>query len=355
MTRKRRKRWHPPGTPPGTLAAHAEAALEPVRIALFRYDAGRLEERPLRPEEIASLSAPDDGVLWLDICGLSDPGVVRAVGERFGFHPLALEDVLNVPQRPKVERYEGHLLVTLREVRYPDPPEQVSLFLCNRVVVSFQERAGDAFDPVRERLRQAKGQIRAMGSDFLAYALCDAVIDAFFPTLEKLGDEVEQLEEQVLASPSRERFQEIRRAKQRLLDVRRAVWPARDAMNELLREESPLIGAGTRPYLRDCYDHTIQLMDMVETFREMASGLVDEYMSAVSNRMNEIMKVLTVVSTIFIPLTFIVGIYGMNFDTKASPYNMPELGWRYGYPAVLLVMAAVAAGMLYYFQRKKWF
>jgi magnesium transporter len=355
MTRKRRKRWHPPGTPPGTLAAHAEAAHEPVRITLFRYDAGRLEERPLRPEEIASLSAPDHGVLWLDICGLSDPGVVRAVGERFGFHPLALEDVLNVPQRPKVERYEGHLLVTLREVRYPDPPEQVSLFLCNRVVVSFQERPGDAFDPVRDRLRQAKGQIRALGADFLAYALCDAVIDAFFPTLEKLGDEVEQLEEKVLASPSPERFREIRRAKQRLLDVRRAVWPARDAMNDLIREESPLIGAGTRPYLRDCYDHTIQLMDMVETFREMASGLVDEYMSSMSNRMNEIMKVLTVIATIFIPLTFIVGVYGMNFDTKASPYNMPELGWRYGYPAVLLVMAAVAAGMLYYFQRKKWF
>ncbi|HSL91328.1 MAG TPA: magnesium/cobalt transporter CorA, partial [Candidatus Limnocylindrales bacterium] len=226
---------------------------------------------------------------------------------------------------------------------------------CNRVVVSFQERPGDAFNPVRERLRQAKGQIRAMGSDFLAYALCDAVIDAFFPTLEKLGDEVEKLEEQVLASPSPERFHEIRRMKQRLLDVRRAVWPARDAMNELLREESPLIGAGTRPYLRDCYDHTIQLMDMVETFREMASGLVDEYMSSMSNRMNEIMKVLTVIATIFIPLTFLVGVYGMNFDTKASPYNMPELAWRYGYPAVLLVMAAVAAGMLYYFRRKKWF
>jgi magnesium transporter len=187
----------------------------------------------LRPEEIASLSAPDDGVLWLDICGLSDPGVVRAVGERFGFHPLALEDVLNVPQRPKVERYEEHLLITLREVRYPDPPEQVSLFLCNRVVVSFQERPGDAFEPVRERLRQKKGQIRAMGSDFLAYALCDAVIDAFFPTLEKLGDEVEELEAKVIASPSPEKFHEIRLAKQRLLDVRRAVWPARDAMNEL--------------------------------------------------------------------------------------------------------------------------
>src|SRR5512134_3910006 len=229
MTRKRRKRWHPPGTPPGTLAAHAEAAHEPVRIGLFRYDAARLEERPLRREEISSLSVPDHGVLWLDICGLSDPGVVRAVGERFGFHPLALEDVLNVPQRPKVERYEGHLLIVLREVRHPEPPEQVSLFLGDRLVVSFQERPEDAFDPVRERLRQAKGQLRSLGADYLAYALCDAVIDAFFPTLEKLGDEVEALEEKVIAFPSRESFHDIRKARRRLLDIRRAVWPARDA------------------------------------------------------------------------------------------------------------------------------
>ncbi|MBI5343192.1 MAG: magnesium/cobalt transporter CorA [Deltaproteobacteria bacterium] len=354
MARKRRKRWHPPGTPPGTLAAHPEADKEPVRITLFRYDASFLEERTLTPGEIGSLSVPESGVLWLDIAGLSDPGVVRAVGERFGFHPLGLEDVLNVPQRPKVERYEGHLLIILREVRLPEPPEQVSLFLGDRVVVSFQERPGDAFDPVRERLRQGKGPIRTLGADFLAYALCDAVIDAFFPTLEKLGDEVEELEEKLIASPSRERFHEIRRAKQRLLVVRRAVWPARDAMNELLREESPLIRAGTRPYLRDCYDHTVQLMDMVETFRELAAGLVDEYMSSMSNRMNEIMKVLTVIATIFIPLTFIVGIYGMNFDPQASPYNMPELRWMYGYPAVMLLMVAIAAGMLYYFRRKKW-
>ena len=355
MLRTRRKRWHPPGTSPGTLAAHAEAARYPVTINLFRYDAARFEEHTLRPEEIASLAAPEAGVLWLEICGLSDPEVVRAVGERFGFHPLALEDVLNVPQRPKVERYEGHVLIVLREVRFPEPPEQVSLFLGDRVVVSFQERPGDAFDPVRERLRRGKGQLRSLGADYLAYALCDAVIDAFFPTLEKIGDELEALEERVVASPSRSGFQEIRKARRRLLEVRRAVWPARDAINELLREESPLIRPETRPYYRDCYDHAVQLMDMVETFRDMAASLVEEYMMSMSNRMNEIMKVLTVIATIFIPLNFIVGIYGMNFDTEASPYNMPELGWTYGYPAVLLVTAAVAGGMLYYFRRKKWF
>ena len=183
MARKRRKRWHPPGTPPGTLAAHPEADREPVRITLFRYDSASLEERALPPEEIGSLSLPESGVLWLDISGLSDPDVVRAVGARFGFHPLGLEDVLNVPQRPKIERYEDHLLIILREVRLPEPPEQVSVFLGERVVVSFQERPGDAFDPVRERLRHGKGPIRELGADFLAYALCDAVLDAFFPTL----------------------------------------------------------------------------------------------------------------------------------------------------------------------------
>jgi magnesium transporter len=339
---------------PGTLAAHAEANAGPVRIALFSYDAARCEERAVDPAEIPSLAVPDGGVLWLDVAGLSDPAVVKALGDRFAFHPLALEDVLNLPQRPKVERFGDHLLVVLREIRHPEEPEQVSLFLGDRFVVTFQERPGDSFEPVRERLRKGAGRIRSLGADFLAYALCDAVLDAFFPTLEKIGDEVEQLEERVIATPVPDTFREIRRVKQRLLQVRRAVWPARDAMNELLREESALVRPETKVFLRDCYDHTVQVMDMVETYREMTSGLVDEYMSSVSNRMNEIMKVLTIIATLFIPLTFVVGIYGMNFDRGASPYNMPELGWRYGYPAVLGVMGVSVAAMLYYFRGKKW-
>ena len=355
MARRRRKRYQKPGTQPGTLTAHAEAQGMPVRIRATVYDPGRCEEREITLAEISSLAPPAGGVLWLDVVGLSDPSVVRAIGDRFGFHPLAQEDVLNVPQRPKVEWYGDHLLVVLREVRYPEPPEQVSFFLGDRLVVSFQERPGDSFAPVRDRLRQGKGRIRSEGADFLLYSLCDAVLDAFFPTLEKLGDAVEEMEERVLVSPVPETFVAIHRLKRELLSVRHAVWPARDALNLLLIEEHALIRPGTKVFLRDCYDHTIQLMDMVETFREMASGLVDEYMSAVSNRMNEIMKVLTVMATIFIPLTFIVGLYGMNFDTKASPWNMPELAWPYGYPAVLIVMAAVAGGMICYFRRKKWF
>ncbi len=354
MGNKRRKRYHPPGTPPGTLSAHAEAQGAPVRIHAILYDARKFEEREVSPEAIPALSPPEGGVLWIDVTGLSDPSVVKAIGDRFGFHPLAQEDVLNVPQRPKVEWYGDHLLVVLREVRYPEPPEQMSFFLGDRVVVSFQERAGDSFEPVRERIRQGQGRMRSEGADFLLYSLCDAVLDAFFPTLERLGDAVEDMEEKVLVSPVPETFLAIRALKRELLVVRHAVWPARDALNLLLIEERALIRPGTKVFLRDCYDHTIQLMDMVETFREMASGLVDEYMSAVSNRMNEIMKVLTVIATIFIPLTFIVGVYGMNFDTKASPYNLPELRWAYGYPAVLLLMAVIAGGMLLYFRRKKW-
>ncbi len=353
MTRRRRKRYHPPGTVPGTLAAHAEAGDSPVRLKAFLYGPEQCEERLLSADDIPSLAPPKEGVLWLDVGGLSDPDVVRAVGARFGIHPLALEDVLNVPQRPKVERYDDHLLVVLREIRYPNPPEQVSLFLTDRVVVSFQECAGDSFDPIRERVRQKSGTIRSEGADYLLYALCDAVLDAFFPTLEQLGDKVEELEERVLVSPVPETFLAIRHLKRELLTVRRAVWPARDAMNLLLVDAHGLIRPGTKVFLRDCYDHTVQLMDMVETFREMASGLVDEYMSAVSNRMNEVMKVLTIVATFFIPLTFLVGIYGMNFD-RNSPYNMPELGWAYGYPALLILMASVAGGMLYYFRKKRW-
>jgi len=352
--KQRIKRSHVPGTLPGTLVAHAEADSEPVRIFLFSYDPGRCEEHTVRPDEIASLAVPDNGVLWLDIWGLADPGVVQAVGDRFGFHPLALEDVLNLPQRPKVDRYEGHLLIVLREILYPEEPEQVSIFLSDRVVVTFQERAGDPFDSIRDRLRRGLGRIRSEGADYLVYALCDAIIDSFFPTLEKMGDKVEELEERVIQSPSPELFREIRQMKKGLLEVRRAVWPARDAMNELLREDSPLVRPETRVFLRDCYDHTIQVMDMIETYREMAGSLVEEYMSSMSNRMNEIMKVLTMMATIFIPLSFIAGLYGMNFDHQASPFNMPELYWRYGYPFVLILMAVTAAGLLYFFRKKKW-
>ncbi len=353
MAHRRRKRWQTPGTMPGTLTAHAEATLCPVALPAIAYDGDSLREWSVPVSQVPSLCPPEKGVLWIDVCGLGDPALVQAIGERFGFHRLALEDVLNVPQRPKVDVYDGHLLIVLRESHYPEESEQVSIFLSRGVVVTFQEREGDSFEPVRERLRKSAGLLRQSGPDMLAYALIDAVIDRFFPALEKLGEESDGLEERVFTDPEPEAFRMIRDLKRRLLDVRHAVWPARDAMNELLRDESGLIQPATKTYLRDCYDHTVQLLDMVETFREVSSSLVDEYMTSVSNRMNEIMKVLTIIATIFMPLSFITGLYGMNFD-RQSPYNLPELGFRFGYPALLLIMVAMAGGMLWYFRRKKW-
>ncbi|GAB4366125.1 MAG: magnesium/cobalt transporter CorA [Deltaproteobacteria bacterium] len=355
MARKRRrKRAQLPGTPAGTLTAHAEAAAGPVAITLFVYDEAGFEERTLRPEEIPGLAVPERGVLWLDVSGLSDPSIVQAVGDRFHFHPLALEDVLNIPQRPKVERYGDHLLVVLREIQYPEEPEQFTLFLADRVVVTFQEKPGDPFAPVRERIRKGAGRIRSLGADYLAYSLCDAVLDAYFPSLERIGDQVEELEERVMEDPGTEVMRRIREVRRKLIEVRRAAWPARDAMNDLIRGESGLILPETKVFLRDCTDHAIQLMDMVESYRETVAALADEYLSAMSHRMNEIMKVLTIIATIFIPLSFIAGVYGMNFDPQSSPYNMPELAWRYGYPFALLLMAAVAGGLLFWFRKRKW-
>jgi len=354
MGKRRRKRYHPPGTVPGTLAAHAEAGNAPVQIRAFLYDAERCEERAIAVSDIPSLSPPKTGVLWLDVAGLSDPGVVRAIGDRFGIHPLAQEDMLNVPQRPKVEWYGDRLLVVLWQVRPSKPSEQLSFFVSERLVVSFQETPDDSLEPVRERIRQGRGRIRTEGADYLLYSLCDTVLDAFFPTLERLGDKVEELEDRMIAAPVPETFASIRHLKRELIAVRHALWPARDAMNLLMIEEHALVRPGTKVFLRDCYDHTVQLIDMVNTYREMTAGLVEEYMTAVSNRMNEVMKVLTIVMSFFIPLTFIAGVYGMNFDPDASPFNMPELRWAFGYPSVLVLMAAIAGGMFYYFRKRKW-
>jgi magnesium transporter len=236
----------------------------------------------------------------------------------------------------------------------PAITEQISMFLGERVLLTFQERPGDCFDPVRTRLRAARGQIRNRQIDYLAYTLLDAVIDGYFPVLEGLGERLEDLEDRVIAAPADLEVARIHEIRRELLTIRRAVWPQREMVNALTRESSHYVTDQTRPYLRDCYDHTIQLMDIIETYREIATGLVDVYLSSVSTRLNEVMKVLTIIATIFIPLSFITGLYGMNFDTAASPWNMPELAWYWGYPMALGLMAVVAAGLLYYFYRKGW-
>ena len=298
-------------------------------------------------------------VTWLNVDGLGDVSVIKRIGEIFDVHRLALEDVVNVHQRAKVEEFDEHEFIVVRMVN-PGPQldtEQFSIFLGPNYVITFQEKPGDCFDPVRNRIREGKGRIRGAGPDYLAYALIDSLIDSFFPVIERYGDELDRLEELILASADqREIIGRIHSIKRELLTLRRCVWPQREALSVLLRDESRHVSKETRVYLRDCYDHVVQLIDLLETYRELTASLMEVYLSTISNHMNEIMKVLTVITTIFIPLTFIVGIYGMNFDYAGGekPWNMPELHWRYGYPVCVGIMLTTALGMLVWFRKRRW-
>ncbi len=346
--------------PPGSLEHLGERKQDKVRLTVIEYDGSGSEKIPIETVAAAADYKDRPSVTWLNIDGLHDIEVVRAVGDVFGVHPLVLEDVLNTQQRPKAEFYDRYVSVILRMI-YVDPAngelssEQVSLILGEGFVVSFQERAGDVLDPVRERIFGDKGRIRRAGADYLAYALLDAIVDGYFVILENLGERLEELEESLVvreddsASPAI-----IHGLKTEMIGIRRAIWPLREAISSIERTENVLFEESTRLYLRDLYDHTIQVIDAVETYRDLVTGLMDLYMSSVSNRMNKVMKVLTIIATIFIPLTFIAGIYGMNFNPEVSPWNMPELSWRFGYPAALLLMLIVSVGMLFYFRRKKW-
>jgi len=349
-----RKRRAPPGTAPGTLVADPTAS-QPT-IAVMAYGPDDFEETGIEDvEELASLIG-QHAVTWINVIGLANLDLIRRLGEIFDLHGLALEDVVNLHQRPKLEEYPEHAFIVTRMVADGPSPtiEQVSMFLGKKFLLTFQERPGDCFEPVRLRLRASRGQIRSRQADYLAYALLDAVIDGYFPVLEGLGERLEVLEDRVIDQPADMEAAEIHDIKRELLLLRRAIWPQREMVNALTREALPYVTEQTRLYLRDCYDHTIQLMDIVETYREIATGLVDVYLSSVSTRLNEIMKVLTIIATIFIPLSFVTGIYGMNFDRGASPWNMPELAWYWGYPAVMGLMAVLAVAMLYYFYRKGW-
>jgi len=331
------------------------AAPRPVlRVIAYGPD-GYAEKEIQRPAEVREFLGKWP-VTWLNVDGLGDAQVIGELGEIFALHRLALEDVVHVHQRAKVEQYDKNYYIVARAAQLNQhlETEQVSLFLGANFLLTFQERVGDGWDPVRARIRAGAGRIRAAGPDYLAYALLDAVIDDYFPILEQLGERLEILEDEIVVSPRSETISRIHEIKRSLLVLRRAVWPLRDALAMLYRDVNPLFTEETRLYLRDSYDHTIQLFDLIETDRDMSSGLLDVYLSSLSNRMNEIMKVLTVISTIFIPLSFIAGVYGMNFNTGKSPWNMPELNWVWGYPFSLGVMATVAGILVYYFYRKGW-
>jgi magnesium transporter len=339
---------------PGTIKADPEAPRPSLRVVQYGPD-DAIEEEITDLDSVEGLLGKQP-VTWVDVQGLGDAKTIRRLGELFGLHPLAMEDIVHTHQRPKVDDYGEHLFIVARMLTSPErsDTEQLSLFLGKDFVLTFQEKPGDCLDPVRKRIRAAKGRIRQAGPDYLAYALLDSVIDAYFPVLEQYGDWLDQADDEVSDRPTPKTITRIHSLRSDLFLLRRAVWPLRDAMSALFREDNPLISEETRIYLRDCYDHTVQIIDLVETSRELCSDLRDYYLSTVNNRMSEVMKVLTVIATVFIPLGFIAGLYGMNFDPHASPWNMPELEWFYGYPFALGLMGAIAGGLLVFFWRRGW-
>jgi magnesium transporter len=342
-----------PGAAPGTLQHTGTRKMDRVRIRLIDYDPDSIQEHELDTVEQCFPYAGEPPVSWINVDGLHDVGLIEAVGERFGVHRLALEDVLTPTTRPKAEEYPDHYLIVLKMLSFDAETdsvlaEQLSLIVGDRYIFSFQERVGDVFEPVRERLREGQGRLRSRGTDYLAYALIDALVDSYFRILEAIGDRIEVLEESALTDPSMEVMHRIHHLKREMLVLRRAVWPLREVIGQLYRGEVHRISEETRLFLRDVYDHAVQVIDTVETLREVLSSALDLYMSGVSNRMNEVMKVLTIIATIFIPLSFFAGLYGMNFE------YMPELAIRWAYPTLLVLMATLAGGMLWYFRRRGW-
>jgi len=318
------------------------------------YDETHFEEKEVESAKECFPFRDKPTVTWINVDGVHQVEIIEQLGHCFGLHPLVMEDILNTEQRPKMEVYGDYLYIVLKMLYGGGPDrqiegEQVSLILGSNFVISFQEqKEGDVFNPVRERIRAGKGLIRKMGPDYLVYSLIDTIVDHYFLILERLGDKVELLEEELITQPTKETLQKIQTFRNEIAFVRRVVWPLREVVNSLGRRESSLIQETTEIYLRDVYDHTIQVMDSIETYRETISGMLDIYLSSLSHRLNSVMKVLTIIATIFMPLTFIAGIYGMNFE------YMPELKWRWGYPFIWLVIVSIGVSMLVYFKKKKW-
>lgn len=341
------------GLPPGTLVHIGEKSGKDVSLTVIDYDESNLQEAEIKTIDQCIRFKDKPTVTWINVEGLHQSEIIESLGACYGLHPLVMEDILNTDQRPKVEDYKDYLYIVLKMLHNINGTEfvseQISLILHPNFVISFQEGIeGDVFGLVRERLRGGKGRIRGMGTDYLAYTLIDAIVDNYFSIMEEIGERIERIEEELVTNPKKETLHRIHELKRELIYLRKAVWPLREVISTLERGESPIIKNTTSVYLRDVYDHTIQVIDTIETSRDMLSGMLDIYLSSISNRMNEIMKFLTIIGTIFIPLTFIVGIYGMNFEF------MPEIRWRYGYFAVMAFMFAIGVFMLFYFKKKKW-
>ncbi len=345
----------PVGAPPGTL--FDDPSVAPPVLQLIAYDKSGLDETSDADLDQVRAALDAGKTVWLDVAGVGNAGSVERIGALFGLDRLALEDVMNLHQRPKAEDFENcvYVVVHMMTEHTIASKEQFSLFLGRNFVLTFQEVPGDCLEAVRDRLRRAKGQIREAGADYLAYAVIDAIIDAYFPLAERLGERLEELEDVIATDPQPNHVNELHAIKRELQAVKRSLWPSREVMASLRTEDNDFIGKNARHYLRDTHDHVMQLIDIVETYRELATGLLDLYLSSLSNRMNEVMKVLTIIATIFIPLSFLAGVWGMNFAPDSSPWNMPELHWAYGYPTALGLMLAVAVGLVAWFRWKDWF
>ncbi len=352
------KRYHPPGTAPGTLTAVPADQAAQLKVHLTDYTADQITAlEDIEPVECQPY-LQRDSMTWVHVQGHPTEAALHELQAAFKLHHLALEDVLNRGQRPKIEPYDDQLFIVMSMPLMKSglvEVQQVSFFLSGTFVISFCEGDFAPFRKIVNRLREPGSRLRSRGSDFLLYGLLDLVIDQGFPVLEDFGQQMEDLEEQILRTSDNETLERIHTVKRELILLRHMLWPHREVINQLLRDDHAQIKEGTMIYLRDCYDHTIQLMDLLETYRDMMGSMLDIYLSSVNNRMNEVIRVLTVIATIFIPLTFITGIYGMNFDRTAGFWNMPELGLPYGYVLVWLLMVGVVASMLIYFRRRKWF
>jgi magnesium transporter len=352
-----------PGEIPGTAVHTGEQLLEEVLMTVHDFDEHHYDEIPISGIEKSEPFLEDSSGTWIQVRGLHNIEALETVWNYFGLHPLIREDIVSVSQRPKVESYEEHIFIVLRVLKYENGEhgggtihsEQVSLVLGKNYILSFQESDDPIFEPVIKRLQTATTRLRRHGPDFLAYALMDTIVDHYFHVLDQIGDVTEQVEERILEDPRQEHLHTIHALRRDLIWFRKSVWSLRDGINSLIRDDYPQISPEIKIFFRDVYDHIVHVIDSLETNREMVFGLFDMYMSGLSNRMNEVMKVLTIIATIFIPLTFIAGVYGMNFDPEVSPFNMPELSWYFGYPFSLAVMLICTLGMIWYFRRKGWF
>jgi magnesium transporter len=353
MGRRARKPSETAGLAPGTLVHVGEQRAERVKITVIEYDAAHFSEREVQTLDECFPLKDKPTITWINVDGIHDVSVIEALGRHLAVHPLFLEDILNTSQRPKLEEVSDYAYIVVKSLEYDRAAgevvaDQTSLLLGPNFVISLQEEEGDLLDPVRERLRSAKGRLREMGADYLAYALMDAIVDGYFAILEALGDRIDDLEEQLVSDPKQETLHAIHLLRRQMLALRKAVWPLREVIAGLQREPSCLITEPTIFHLRDVYDHAVEAIDTIETFRDLLSGMLDIYLSSISNRLNAVMKVLTGVATIFMPLTFLAGVYGMNFK------HMPELEQRWAYPALWAVMLGIGLSMWIYFKRKDW-